>query len=312
VDGYGDSGEGLVVALGRCQWVLVEQVLGVQMIDFLPVRCDEAAFADYVRLFGDCFPGVDKFRRDYIDWLYSCNPDGKVVGFDARDGDRLAAHYVCIPARAQVGDREVRVLLSLNTATHPDYQGKGLFTKLADLTYAAGVAQGYDSVYGVANANSTPGFVLKLGFQLVGPLLARVGLGPLGIDFSRETSLQFRRIWSIEALAWRCTCPENPIIARNGHDRTTLLAPAVFGGTCMAAAELHGVVPVATTKGFASPLRLFIGCVPSIWQRPALYANIPDRFRPSPLNLIYRSLSGRVSTIDRNAVFLSFLDFDAY
>ena len=99
------------------------------MIDFLPVRCNEAAYADCVRLFADCFPGVDKFSREYIDWLYSCNPDGKVVGFDARDGDRLAAHYVCIPARAQVGDEEVRVLLSLNTATHPDYQGKGLFRR---------------------------------------------------------------------------------------------------------------------------------------------------------------------------------------
>ena len=282
------------------------------MMNFFPVQCDQASFKDYERLFSRCFPGVDKFNRDYLDWLYRCNPDGEVVGFDAKDGDRLAAHYVCIPGRAQVGDEEVRVLLSLNTATDPDYQGQGLFTKLAELTYAAGVAQEYDSVYGVANANSTPGFIRKLKFQLVGPLSARVGVGSLGINFSRKITLQFRRVWSKQALAWRCACPENPVIIRTGHDRTTLLAPALFGGACVAAAELYGVAPVVTASGFASPLHLFIGCVPPQWRRPALYADIPDRFRPSPLNLIYRSLSGRVSTIDRDEVFLSFLDFDAY
>lgn len=281
-------------------------------MDFLPVRCDEEAYADYVRLFADCFPGVDKFSRNYIDWLYRCNPDGKVVGFDARDGDRLAAHYVCIPTRAQVGGEEVRVLLSLNTATHPSYQGMGLFTKLADLTYAAGTALGFDCVYGVANANSTPGFIRKLGFHLVDPLRACLGFGPLGIDFSHETSLQFRRIWSTQALAWRCACPVNHIIARSGRDRTTLLAPALYGGTCLAAAELDAPAPAGTAGDFASPLRLFIGCVPPAWRRPALYVDIPDRLRPSPLNLIYRSLSGRINTIDRDGIFLSFLDFDAY
>ena len=282
------------------------------MMDFVPVRYDDSACADYARLFADCFPGIDKFSREYLDWLYRCNPDGEVVGFDARDGDRLAAHYVCIPARAQVGDDEVRVLLSLNTATHPDYQGKGLFTKLAKLTYAAGAERGFDCIYGVANANSTPGFIRKLGFQLVVPLRACVGIGPLGLDFSREASLQFRRIWSTQALAWRCACPVNPVIARVGSDRTTLLAPALLGGACVAAAELDSASQVDAASGFASPLRLFIGRVPTAWRRSALYVDIPDRLRPSPLNMIYRSLSGRVMAIDPNAVFLSFLDFDAY
>lgn len=282
------------------------------MMNFVPVRCDEAAYADYVRLFADCFPGVSKFTRDYIDWLYRSNPEGKVVGFDACDGDRLVAHYVCIPGRALVGGKEVDVLLSLNTATHPDYQGKGLFTKLADLTYAAGAAQGFDCVYGVANANSTPGFTRKLGFQLVGPLRACVGIGPLGIDFSGATSLQFRRIWSEQALEWRCSRPVNRVIGRSGRDRTTLLAPALYRGACLAAAELDGRELISTFGGFVSPLRLFIGRVPSAWQRKALYVDIPDKLRPSPLNLIYRSLSGRLGAIDLDDVFLSFLDFDAY
>lgn len=281
-------------------------------MEFLPVRCNESAYADYVQLFDRCFPGADKFSRDYLDWLYRANPDGQVVGFDARDGERLAAHYVCIPALAQVGSEEVRVLLSLNTATHPDYQGKGLFTKLAERTYAAGADQGYDCVYGVANANSTPGFTRKLQFQLVGPLDARVGIGPRGIDFAAETKLQFRRSWSPQALAWRCASPVNPLIARTGRGCTTFLAPALFGGACMATAQIEAAPPAGTDGGFASLLRLSIGRVPSAWQRPDMYFDIPQRLRPSPLNLIYRSLSGRVPVINEDAVFLSFLDFDAY
>ncbi len=281
-------------------------------MEFTPVRCDEAAYAEYVRLFADCFPGVDKFSRDYLDWLYRCNPDGKVVGFDARDGNRLAAHYVCIPARARIGNEEVPVLLSLNTATHPEYQGKGLFTKLAELTLAAGAELGYDSVYGVANANSTPGFTRKLGFQLVGPLQASVGIGPVGIRFSQDTSsLQFRRIWSVQALAWRCACPVNPISAQAGQDRTTLLA-SVPGIPMMAVAEVDIVAPEEKEPATISPLRLFLGHVPSAWQRRALYMSIPKRLRPSPLNLIYRSLTGRIKAIDPDAVFLGFIDFDAY
>lgn len=281
-------------------------------MEFTPVRCDEAAYAEYVRLFADCFPGVDKFSRDYLDWLYRCNPDGKVVGFDARDGNRLAAHYVCIPARAKIGNEEVPVLLSLNTATHPDYQGQGLFTKLAELTFAAGTELGYDSVYGVANANSTPGFTRKLGFQLVGPLQASVGIGPVGIRFPQDTSsLQFRRIWSAQALAWRCACPVNPVRAQAGRGRTTLLA-SVPGIALMAVAEVDIVAPEEKQSAPISPLRLFLGQVPSAWQRRALYMSIPKRLRPSPLNLIYRSLTGRIKAIDPDAVLLGFIDFDAY
>jgi GNAT superfamily N-acetyltransferase len=267
-------------------------------------------------IFAKCFPSAKGYSREYLDWLYRCNPDGPVVGFDARDGDRLVAHYVCIPARARIGGEEVRVLLSLNTATHPDYQGKGLFTQLAERTYAAGAALGYDCVYGVANANSTPGFTRKLKFQLVGPLRAMVGIGSFGIDFESLSGLQFRRSWSSNALAWRCGSPLRPVISRKKYGRRIFLAPALIGGACMAAAEFDEASLTddleSPVSGFASPLRLFIGLIPSAAERPSFYIDIPHALRPSPLNLIYRSLSGRVESINLDKVFFSFLDFDAY
>jgi GNAT superfamily N-acetyltransferase len=124
------------------------------------------------------------------------NPDGRAVGFDAWDGERLAAHYVCVPARARVDGRLVPVLLSLNTATHPRLPGQGLFTKLAAMTFEAAGEAGFDGVYGVANANSTPGFIRKLGFQLVRPLDARSGWADLRHGRPGPAALSFERSWS--------------------------------------------------------------------------------------------------------------------
>lgn len=282
---------------------------------FAPVQHDPATIARYGALFAACFPGVDKFTPAYLDWLYLANPDGQAVGYDAWDGDTLAAHYVCIPARAWVEGREVPVLLSLNTATHPDYQGKGLFTKLAAMTFEAGATAGYDGVYGVANANSTPGFVRKLGFQLVRPLEARIGLGRLrhGARPAAAT-LSFERSWSEAALAWRCANPHNPVSRRDGAARRQLYAPAM-GGKLPAYAELGPATSVgngAAARRALSPLRLFIGLAPDGTANYWNYASIPMKLRPSPLNLIYRSFTERVAALDPSRIQFSFLDFDAY
>ncbi len=283
------------------------------MIEFRPVQCTADAYARYQKLFLRCFPKTEKFQPEYLDWLYRQNPDGAVVGFDAWEGDQLAAHYVCVPARAEVGGREVMVLLSLNTATDPTFQGKGLFTKLADLTYRAGAEQGFDSVYGVANANSTPGFLRKLQFSLVEPLRVRVGIGDLNIDFAKLAGkVQFRRTWSSGTLAWRCNSPVNRVVAHPHASGALFQARALGGGIVNACAELDQPVPTGVSGTTLSPLRLTIGLIPVGVASGGIYFDIPTRLRPSPLNLIYRSLSGRVPTIASGSVFFTFLDFDAY
>lgn len=291
-------------------------------MNFNPIRLDEATLARYGELFKACFPMTGKFTPRYLRWLYVDNPDGQAVGYDAWDGDKLAAHYVCIPARAWVEGEEVPVLLSLNTATHPDYQGKGLFTRLAGMSYEAGASQGFDGVYGVANANSTPGFLRKLGFQLVRPLEARVGLGGLRhAPKPPSSSLSFERSWSAAALRWRCANPHNPVFVKNGGGKLRCYA-AASGNRLPAYAELDadGIEPgqlQAARPGrpgqpALSPLRLFIGLAPDATGSYWNYASIPMSLRPSPLNLIYRSFAPRVGSLDPARIAFSFLDFDAY
>lgn len=282
---------------------------------FSAIRFDDQALREYEALFGACFPPSPKFKPNALRWLYVDNPDGRAVGFDAYEGDVLAAHYVCVPARAMVHGVERRVLLSLNTATHPNHQGKGLFTKLAEMTYASGAEQGFSAVYGVANANSTPGFVRKLGFQLVAPLRAMVGIGGLRLDTQalKSSGIQFERRWTAESIRWRCANPVNPVRPYRTRAGAAFAADA-FGGMLPAYAELDTArqeLPAADGS-LLTPLRLYLGLMPAGTTSFSGYFDIPGKLRPSPLNLIFRPLAGEQRGLDADRIFFTFLDFDAY
>jgi hypothetical protein len=284
-------------------------------MDFRASTSDPAALQHYAALFHACFPTATHLHTRYLRWLYGENPAGAVVGMDAWDGGRLAAHYVCVPADARVLGRDCRVLLSLNTATHPEYQGKGLFTRLADLTYAAGAEKGFEAVYGVANANSTPGFLKKLGFALVSPLDARIGVGR--IDRADPTEQQgvssFHRRWDAASLKWRCNNPARPY-------RIQRLADGVLGASAptgkpalQAWAEFPAAGDLAVAASSSMELRLHLGLRPAAFRYPGrVWFDIPTRFRASPLNLIFRSLGPRFVALDPDAIFFGQLDFDAF
>lgn len=284
-------------------------------MDVRASRTDEAALGAYAGLFRACFPSATHLDARYLRWLYADNPAGAVVGMDAWDGDRLAAHYVCVPAEAHWLGRDCRVLLSLNTATHPDYQGRGLFTRLAERTYAAGVEQGFHAVYGVANANSTPGFLRKLGFGLVGPLDARIGIGriePRPPEESQRGSA-FHRRWTIDALRWRCANPARPyFMHRVSADALGVSASTGWPGL-RAWAELPGALDPKAAALAPVGLRLHLGLRPGPCPSSGgAWIDIPARFRTSPLNLIFRSLVDGSEPLDRRSVFFGTLDFDAF
>ena len=237
-------------------------------LEFRPSGTDASLLAAYEALFSACFPDAGHLRGDYLRWLYRDNPAGVVVGTDAWDGPRLAAHYACIPAAAGLEGRDRTVLLSLNTATHPDYQGRGLFTRLAEATYDAGERYGHALVYGVANANSTPGFLRKLGFSLAGPLDARVGAGRLDAAGGREAedaarNASFLRRWPAAELAWRVANPVRPW--RHGRLRDGTLAAWSPTGTAGISAwsELGAAEATTMPEAIRPPwLRLHLGLRP--------------------------------------------------
>ncbi len=272
---------------------------------------DAKSIEEYSTLLSRVFAKPNLFTTAYLNWQYADNPDGKIVGFNAFSGDSLAAHYVTQPMQAVIDGQKRKGLLSLNTATHPDHQGKGLFVKLADQTYQYAADNGYDFVIGVANQNSVHGFTKKLGFQLVGQLHAMLGIGKL--PHSNDLSgFSYARYWTQEALSWRLRNPNNNYGVSLGHDIVISSATAYPAISATLGVFNRSDYSVSHQKEPFSLLNLWIGANKDITSETNLYFNIPNRLRPAPLYLIFRSLNNNISPLDFNDVYFQALDFDAY
>jgi GNAT superfamily N-acetyltransferase len=282
-----------------------------QDYDIQQTAIDSASLSSYASLLSTVFHNPKLFTPAYIKWQYADNPDGAIVGFNAYKDKALAAHYAAQPMQAVISGEKKKGLLSLNTATHPQHQGKGLFVKLEDRTYQYAADTGYDFVIGVANQNSVHGFTKKLGFQLAGQLHALLGVGNL--PFSKDISkFSYSRYWPPEALAWRIANPNNRYGVSNSHDIVISSATAYPAISATLGVFQGSKYQVAPQKKAFSLLNLWIGANKDITSKTNLYFNIPNRLRPAPLYLIFRSLNHNIGPLDFDDVYFQALDFDAY
>jgi GNAT superfamily N-acetyltransferase len=117
-----------------------------------------------IETYKECF-GID-VDEDYFKWKYYKNPCGEAVCFIALDGRKVGAFYGVIPEIYEINGKKIKVYQSMDTMTHPNYQRRGLFTKLANLTYQHILDnEGKLILTGIPGGNSYPGFVKKLGWK---------------------------------------------------------------------------------------------------------------------------------------------------
>lgn len=119
----------------------------------------------------------DIVNEEYLTWQYLSNPYGKPFLFTAKENEtaELAGQYLVIPLKYMIKGKDVLGTLSLNTLTHPKYQGRGLFKKMATETYNACTDNNVNFTIGFPNPQSYPGFVKRLEFKHLGdiPLLIK-------------------------------------------------------------------------------------------------------------------------------------------
>lgn len=277
--------------------------------EYKPVETSDKAIQEIAELLRHVFPKAKKYSDEFIKWQYLKNPDGKVRGFNAYENGQLVAHYAMIPIVADVFGKSEKGFLSLNTATHPNHQGKKLFTTLADMTYKFAATDGGSFVIGVANANSTPGFVNKLGFQLVGALDAKLGFGKVPLSKKQE-GIQFIKTWNKELVQWKLA---NPKAAYKIKDNTIYSVTDKMGieAILMDFSAFYSMPDNNQSLGYR-PITLWLGIDPSIdWSR-SRYMNLPNSLRPSPLNLIFKDLTSANRKLEKNKVRFNAFDFDAY
>jgi GNAT superfamily N-acetyltransferase len=140
----------------------------------------------------------------YFNWKYIENPGGKLLGFEATHHGRVVASYGVIPEHYLVNGQRRVVWQSMDTMTHPDYQRRGLFAKLANMTFDA--LRAYDHNFlllGIPAPESHVGFVKKLGWSDIHTFgliftdkRAQLGLGLL----RRKSPVSFREVTDTETL----------------------------------------------------------------------------------------------------------------
>lgn len=286
----------------------------MQKVSYVSAGVDFATLSATIELLRTCFPKASHYNRPYLDWLYCSNPCGPALGINAYDEKVLVGHFVGIPQRVRLKQRDETVLLLLNIATHPGYRGRGLFIEAIQRVMKAAVDKGYAAITGVANAQTYRGYE-KLGFQNVAGLDAEIGIGVPKLDAMRSLEYaEFSRLWDDATLMWRMGNPANPLwVSSSTHDQIR-----IDGLTSLPGVKARGViakrgievVPAEHSRGKFRP-HVLVGLQPS-GTLAHLGMSIPHLLRPSPLRFIYMNLVDPNDRLDKNSISFTFLDFDAF
>lgn len=113
--------------------------------------------------------GDDARHHDLFAWKHDRNPFGPSPGWVAESDGAVVAVRMLMRWEFERGGRTVRAVRAVDTATHPDHQGNGLFTTLTMHALDAARAEGIDMVFNTPNGQSRPGY-LKMGWRQVGRL----------------------------------------------------------------------------------------------------------------------------------------------
>jgi GNAT superfamily N-acetyltransferase len=113
----------------------------------------------------------DEEHLSFFRWKHRENPHGASPAWVATVGDTLVGFRTFLRWQFTCGGRTMSAVRAVDTATHPDYQGRGIFSRLTRHALAALQDENVDFVFNTPNERSLPGY-LKLGWSEVGSLPA--------------------------------------------------------------------------------------------------------------------------------------------
>jgi GNAT superfamily N-acetyltransferase len=121
---------------------------------------------------------------EYFRWKHLQNPFGRSFMILAEYEGELVGFRALMRWRFAIGDRRVEAVRPVDTVTHPDHRGRGVFSTLTR-TALDRVRDEVDLVFNTPNQNSLPGYV-KMGWQVAGTVPFRVAVRrPLAFARSR-------------------------------------------------------------------------------------------------------------------------------
>jgi GNAT superfamily N-acetyltransferase len=105
----------------------------------------------------------NKHTEENFIWKHKNNPFGSSYGLVAWEKDRIVGVRMFMFWEFRKSDEVIKAIRPVDTITHPDYRGKGIFKKLT-LLGLEDCKELYDFVFNTPNTNSLPGY-LKMGWN---------------------------------------------------------------------------------------------------------------------------------------------------
>lgn len=123
----------------------------------------------------------------YWKWKHIDNPFGPSPILVAEEGGELIGVRAFLRWRWQKNGQVYEAIRAVDTATHPSYQGKGVFKKLTLELLKQCKNEGVDLVFNTPNLQSKPGY-LKMAWEETGKLPVKVSIKrPFKVLFTKLT-----------------------------------------------------------------------------------------------------------------------------
>ena len=252
-----------------------------------------------------------KFNYDYLSWLYRDNPDGEIIGFNAFDKDNnIIAHYALLPKLANFQNKNIKIALSINTATSKNAQGKGYFKKLANLSYDLARDLGIEKIIGVANQNSLNGFINSLGFKKICELEARISFLMFVKKNKSSNNSIFKLVYDQNRINWRLSNPNKKYKILNKKHQIIYTDTNIFFRLIMMIFTEQKTT-VQNSYINLPKIYLWIGNSKVIQWNKFFSFNIPSFLRPAPLAFIWKDLINDQS-ISNDQLHFECIDFDIF
>tara|TARA_B100001540_G_scaffold124091_1_gene110634 strand:+ start:35 stop:883 length:849 start_codon:yes stop_codon:yes gene_type:complete len=267
----------------------------------------------YVNLYRRCFKNYPHYKNEkYLEWLYNDNPVGNFIGIDAIDNGLEIGQVGGIPYEFNYNGNKIKILQSINVCVDQKYRGKKLFSEMATRLENYARDENYSFIIAIANKLATPAWLNSISMKFLSQLDVLIGYGDLGIKDLVLQENDFYSLWNQARITWRKNNPYNKV-SINNEKKIKFISPSILSFI-----QVFSYLPNDNTSivfdkkkfNFFLP-HLFIGLIPKK-NNKNLFFKVPNFLKPSPLNFLYKDISGKNSIIDVKKCFFSYLDFDAY
>lgn len=158
---------------------------------------------EVVRLLSRALGWADDARHERLfDWKHRRNPFGPSLAWVALVDGRVAGLRAFLRWELCWQGRVVSAVRAVDTATHPDHRGAGVFSRLTRHGLEALRGAGIELVFNTPNDQSRPGY-LKMGWEEVGRLPLRFRVASVASLPSVTRARVPADLWSVASGAGR-------------------------------------------------------------------------------------------------------------